>query len=105
MIQKKRIAKWLMITLIMAIGIGTFGALHINSEKEKEANDAHPSSYLTNQRQHDIDMTELKSCIGDYQAVESGSPAVVLNLGRAAGVFAFGKYYSGVFMKKLSESF
>lgn len=105
MIQKKRIAKWLMITLIMAIGIGTFGALHINSEKEKEVNDAHPSSYLTNQRQHDIDMTELKSFIGDYQAVESGSPAVVLNLGRAAGVFAFGKYYSGVFMKKLSESF
>ena len=74
MIQKKRIAKWLMITLIMAIGIGTFGALHINSEKEKEVNDAHPSSYLTNQRQHDIDMTELKSFLGDYQAVESGSP-------------------------------
>ena len=74
MIRNRHLAKWLMITLIMAIGIGTFGALYINSEKKKEANDAQPSSYLTNQRQHDIDMTELKSCLGEYQAVESGRP-------------------------------
>ena len=57
MIRNRHLAKWLMITLIMAIGIGTFGALYINSEKKKEANDAQPSSYLTNQRQHDIDIT------------------------------------------------
>ena len=74
MIRNRHLAKWLMITLIMAIGIGTFGALYINSEKKKETSDAQPSSYLTNQRQHDIDMTELKSFLGDYQAVESGSP-------------------------------
>ena len=64
----RHFAKWLMITLIMAIGIGTFGALYINGEKEKEANDAQPASYLTNQRQHDIDMSELKKMLGDYQA-------------------------------------
>ena len=70
----KRYAKWLMITLIMAIGIGTFAALSISNEKRKEENEAQPSSYLTNQRQHDIDMEELKTLLGDYQAVESGDP-------------------------------
>lgn len=66
--RNRHLAKWLMITLIMAIGIGTFGALYINSEKKKELNNAQPSSYLTNQRQHDIDLEELKTIIGDYQA-------------------------------------
>ena len=69
--RNRHLAKWLMITLIMAIGIGTFGALYINSEKKKEVNDAQPSSYLTNQRQHDIDLEVLKKILGDYQAEES----------------------------------
>ena len=68
--MRKRYAKWLMITLIMAIGIGTFAALSLNNEKQKQESEAQPSSYLTNQRQHDIDMKELKSMIGDYQAEE-----------------------------------
>ena len=54
----------------MAIGIGTFAALSIRNEKEKEANEASPSSYLTNQRQHDIDLEELKKITGDYRAEE-----------------------------------
>ena len=58
---KKHYAKWLMITLIMAIGIGTFAALTIANEKDKEENEAQSSSYLTNQRQKDIDMKELKT--------------------------------------------
>ncbi|MBQ6389379.1 MAG: hypothetical protein IJH90_07090 [Mogibacterium sp.] len=66
--------KWLIITLIMAIGIGTFGALYINGEKDKELNESRPSTYLTNQRKHDIDMKELAKITGEYQAVESGSP-------------------------------
>lgn len=67
-------AKWLVIILLMAIGIGTFGALYLSGEKEKEANEANPSSYLTNQRRHDIDLQDLKLLAGDYQAVESGNP-------------------------------
>ena len=63
---KKHYAKWLMITLIMAIGIGTFAALTIANEKDKEENEAQPSSYLTNQRQKDIDMKELKTLLGDF---------------------------------------
>ena len=66
--MRKRYAKWLLITLIMAIGIGTFAALTIRNEKEKEATEAKSSSYLTNQRQKDIDMKELKKLLGDYQA-------------------------------------
>lgn len=56
----------------MAIGIGTVGALTISSEKEKESSEADTSSYLTNQRQHDIDMEALKGLEGEYQAQESG---------------------------------
>ena len=63
---KKHYAKWLMITLIMAIGIGTFAALTIANEKDKEENEAQSSSYLTNQRQKDIDMKELKTLLGDF---------------------------------------
>ncbi len=59
-------AKWLIVTLIMAIGIGTFAALTISNEKDKETNEAKSSSYLTNQRQKDIDMKELKTLLGDY---------------------------------------
>ena len=72
--MRKRYAKWLMITLIMAMGIGTFAALSLNNEKRKEESEAQPSSYLTNQRQHDIDMEELKTLLGDYRAEESGDP-------------------------------
>ena len=64
-------AKWLIVILLMAIGIGTFAALSIRNEKEKEANEASPSSYLTNQRQHDIDLEELKKIVGDYQEEKS----------------------------------
>ena len=63
---RRHYAKWLIITLIMAIGIGTFAALTINNEKDKEANEAKSSSYLTHQRQKDIDMKELKTLLGDY---------------------------------------
>jgi len=72
--MRKRYAKWLTITLIMAIGIGTFAALSLNNEKQKEESEAQPSSYLTNQRKHDIDMEALAGLLGDYQAVESGDP-------------------------------
>ena len=71
--MRRHYAKWLLITLIMAIGIGTFAALTLN-EKHKEESEAQPSSYLTNQRQHDIDLEVLKTLTGDYQAVESGDP-------------------------------
>ena len=54
---RRHYAKWLIITLIMAIGIGTFAALSLNNEKQKEESEAQPSSYLTNQRQ-------LKTCKG-----------------------------------------
>lgn len=68
------LGKWLLVILVMAIGIGTFAALTISNEKEKEASESRPSSYLTNQRQHDIDMEALKGLVGDYQAEESGEP-------------------------------
>lgn len=65
------IAKWMIVILIMAIGIGTFGALSIRSEKEKEQKEARPESYLTNQRAHDIDMEYLAGMTGEYQADDS----------------------------------
>ena len=34
--SSRHIAKWLIITLIMAIGIGTFAALTVRNEKQKE---------------------------------------------------------------------
>lgn len=72
--MRKRYAKWLLITLVMAIGIGTFAALSLNNEKHKEESEAQPSSYLTNQRQHDIDMEELKTLTGEYQSEDTGDP-------------------------------
>lgn len=63
---RRHYARWLIITLIMAIGIGTFAALTISNEKDKETNEAKSSSYLTNQRKKDIDMKELKTLLGDY---------------------------------------
>lgn len=69
--SSRHIAKWLIITLIMAIGIGTFAALTVRNEKEKEQSEAKSSTYLTNQRQKDIDMKDLKTLLGDYDA-ESG---------------------------------
>ena len=65
--SSKYFAKWLMVILIMAIGIGTFGALYIGGEKEKETTEARPSSYLTNQRKHDIDMKELALMTGEFE--------------------------------------
>ena len=67
---RRHYAKWLIITLIMAIGIGTFAALTISNEKQKEESEAQSSSYLTNQRQKDVNMKELKTLLGDYD--ESG---------------------------------
>ena len=64
--RSRYFAKWLIVILVMAIGIGTFGALTISREKEKEQNDARPDSYITNQRKHDIDMTELAKLKGEY---------------------------------------
>ena len=66
--SSRHIAKWLIITLIMAIGIGTFAALTVRNEKQKEETEAQSSTYLTNQRQKDIDMKELKTLLGDYDA-------------------------------------
>lgn len=66
--SSRHIAKWLIITLIMAIGIGTFAALTVRNEKEKEQSEAKSSTYLTNQRQKDIDMKDLKTLLGDYDA-------------------------------------
>lgn len=64
--RNRYFAKWLIVTLIMAIGIGTFGALSIRNEKQKEENDARPESYITNQRKHDIDMAELAKLAGGF---------------------------------------
>lgn len=64
--KNRYIAKWFIVILIMAIGIGTFGALSVRNEKQKEENDARPESYITNQRKHDIDMTELAKLAGDF---------------------------------------
>ena len=64
--KNRYIAKWFIVILIMAIGIGTFGALTVRNEKQKEENDARPGSYITNQRKHDIDMTELAKLAGDF---------------------------------------
>lgn len=64
--KNRYIAKWFIVILIMAIGIGTFGALTVRNEKQKEENDARPESYITNQRKHDIDMTELAKLAGDF---------------------------------------
>ena len=75
---KKHYAKWLMITLIMAIGIGTFAALTVRNEKEKEETEAQSSTYLTNQRQKDIDMKELKTLLGDFDA-ENGQWHLVID--------------------------
>ncbi len=66
--SSRHIAKWLIITLIMAIGIGTFAALTVRNEKQKEETEAQSSTYLTNQRQKDIDMKELKTLMGDFDA-------------------------------------
>ena len=66
--SSRHIAKWLIITLIMAIGIGTFAALTVRNEKQKEETEAKSSTYLTNQRQKDIDMKELKTFLGDFDA-------------------------------------
>ena len=66
--SSRHIAKWLIITLIMAIGIGTFAALTVRNEKQKEETEAKSSTYLTNQRQKDIDMKELKTLLGDFDA-------------------------------------
>ena len=63
---RRHYAKWLIITLIMAIGIGTFAALTISNEKQKEESEAQSSSYLTNQRQKDVDMKALKSLLGEF---------------------------------------
>ena len=82
---RKHYAKWLIITLIMAIGIGTFGALTIANEKEKETTEAKSSTYLTNQRQKDIDMKELKKMLGDYKAGAEDIDADDADDGDAAG--------------------
>ena len=63
---RRHYAKWLIITLIMAIGIGTFAALTISNEKQKEESEAQSSSYLTNQRQKDVDMKALKTLLGEF---------------------------------------
>ena len=70
--SSRHIAKWLIITLIMAIGIGTFAALTVRNEKQKEETEAQSSTYLANQRQKDIDMKALKTLLGDFDA-ENGS--------------------------------
>ena len=76
--SSRHIAKWLIITLIMAIGIGTFAALTVRNEKEKEETEAQSSTYLTNQRQKDIDMKELKTLLGDFDA-ENGQWHLVID--------------------------
>ena len=65
---RRFIGKWFIVILIAAIGIGTFAALTMSNEKDKEANEARPSSYLTNQRQHDIDLEYLAKLTGEYRA-------------------------------------
>ena len=65
---RRHYAKWLIITLIMAIGIGTFAALTISNEKQKEESEAQSTSYLTNQRQKDVDMKALKTLLGEFDS-------------------------------------
>ena len=76
--SSRHIAKWLIITLIMAIGIGTFAGLTVRNEKQKEETEAQSSTYLTNQRQKDIDMKELKTLLGDFDA-ENGQWHLVID--------------------------
>jgi hypothetical protein len=69
--------KWLIVILIMAIGIGTFAALSLSDRSggnqdagtdAVESSSAEPSSYLSNQRKHDIDMEDLGALTGDYRS-------------------------------------
>ena len=62
----------------MAIGIGTFAGLTVKNEKQKEETEAKSSTYLTNQRQKDIDMKELKTLLGDFDA-ENGQWHLVID--------------------------
>ena len=66
--ERRFFKTWLVVILMMAVGIGIVGAMTIRNEKEKEATNAHPSSYLTNQRKHDIDLEELAQMTGSYKA-------------------------------------
>lgn len=60
--------RWFVIILMVAVGIGIVGALSIRNVREREENSAHPSSYLTNQRRHDIDLEELAGMTGSYSS-------------------------------------
>lgn len=78
--SSKYLAKWLVVILLMAIGIGTYAALSLSDKQssapaedpaagteQEDAQQASPSSYLSNQRKHDIDMDDLSVLMGDYQ--------------------------------------
>lgn len=71
----KFFGKWLIVILLMAIGIGTFGALYLadkgrTDQDQAEGSKAAPKSYLTNQRKHDIDMDALSAVMGEYKSEE-----------------------------------
>lgn len=85
----KYLRVWLVIILLLAIGIGTYGALSNNStgndagtpqaeEEEGEVvssgSGSESSYFLSEQRKKDIEMDTLREMIGEYQAVESGDP-------------------------------
>lgn len=58
--------------VILLIAVCSFAVLSIQNRKAKEPTVERPSSYLSGQRENDIDREELKKITGDYQAVESG---------------------------------
>lgn len=82
--SSKFFGKWLIIILLMAIGIGTYAALSISDDSSEDGSaedpvaseqsdvsadsdkEASPSSYLSNQRKHDIDMDALSVLMGEY---------------------------------------
>lgn len=79
---------WLLLTLVMALGIGAVAAIRLSDSTDSDSSgdtqtqqsmesqaeaggdgsEGELSSYLSNQRKHDIDMDYLGELVGDYQA-------------------------------------
>lgn len=94
--RRKFLGFWLLITLVMALGIGAVGAITIsrnsnspsqndsavqeeatsesassNAEAGESGKAANPKGYLSNQRKHDIDLDVLGAVMGEYQSASA----------------------------------
>ncbi len=84
---RKHLGIWLLITLVMALAIGAVAAVTLSGRTDESSDDssaqteesaeaetsdenssANPSGYLSNQRQHDIDLDVLGTIMGEYKA-------------------------------------